>query len=61
MDDHPSGAGNGPVDRIPPTGRLTLCSCYFMIYDVLNWALMVPIMTESDQNRPFEPIELRTD
>ena len=23
MDDHPSGAGDGPVDRIPPTGRLT--------------------------------------
>lgn len=24
MDDHPSGSRNGPVDRIPLTGRLTV-------------------------------------
>jgi len=24
MDGHPSGVGNAPVDRIPPTGRLTV-------------------------------------
>ena len=40
--------GDGPVDRIPPTGRLTLRGCYFMVYDVLNWAFMVPTVTESD-------------
>ena len=60
MTTHPV-AGNGPVDRIPPTGRLTLRSCYFMVYDVLSWALIVPSVTESDQDTPFEPIELRTD
>jgi hypothetical protein len=61
MDDHPSGAGDGPVDRIPPTGRLTRRDCLFMVYNDLNRTFVVPVFTESDRNTPLLSSELRTD
>src|ERR1700677_4475858 len=53
MDDHPSGAREGPVDRIPPIGRLTRRDCHFTVYNDLNRTFVLPISTESDQNIPL--------
>jgi len=61
MDDHPSGTGDGPVDRTPPIGRLTRPTPPFPVYNALSWTFVVPMGTESDRNTPLLSSELRTD